>query len=473
MSPFWNGQGLVCVDLETTGGSALHSRIIEIGVVEIDADGTAREWSTLVNPGVRIPSAIVAFTGITDDMVAAAPRFEEIYRELLARLTGRIFVAHNARFDYGFIRAELARIDIRFKAKVLCTVKLSRRLFPSFPRHHLDALIERHGLTCDARHRALGDARVLRALLDAWRQEIDAAVLTRAVTELLQEASLPSHLPADLSDDLPESPGIYRFFGEADALLYVGKSSNLRKRVLEHFASTHRSDAEHRLAVLVRRVTWQETAGEIGALLIESQAVKREKPLYNRQLRQVGQHFTIRITGAPHEALSASIVEVDSSHDLDGIENYGLYRDERSALRALQAVARAHQLCARVLGLESSAATGSRACFAYQLKRCKGACVGEESPVLHGIRVRMALSSIKLPSWPYQGRILLVESDWRGQQDFHVLDQWRYLGTVQDSTDAVSLEGKSVLFDVDIFRLLRRVLSTLKKGVRIIEVARA
>jgi DNA polymerase-3 subunit epsilon len=151
-------------------------------------------------------------------------------------------------------------------------------------------------------------------------------------------------------------------------------------------------------------------------------------------------------------------------------EHYGLYRDERSALRALEAMARAHQLCAKALGTEVGAAGG--ACFAYQLKRCKGVCLGEESPLLHGIRVRMALCSIKLPPWPYVGRILLVETDWRGQQDCHVLDRWRYLGTVQDPADAAGLDGKAVPFDVDVYRLLKRVLSTLK-GVRIIEVDRA
>jgi len=218
MSSVYGEQGLVCVDLETTGGSALRHRIIEIGVVERDADGVVREWSTLVHPGVRIPNAIVSFTGITDEMVADAPRFDDVYRELLARLAGRIFVAHNARFDYGFIRAELARLGIRYRSKMLCTVKLSRRLFPTYPRHHLDALIERHGLICDARHRALGDARVVHELLSLWEREVSQGILAPAVTDLLQEAVLPTHLSADLLDDLPELPGVYRFFGEADVL---------------------------------------------------------------------------------------------------------------------------------------------------------------------------------------------------------------------------------------------------------------
>jgi DNA polymerase-3 subunit epsilon len=334
----------------------------------------------------------------------------------------------------------------------------------------LDALIERHGLICDARHRALGDARVVHELLSVWEREVAQGVLAPAVADLLQEAVLPAHLSCDLSDDLPELPGVYRFFGEADVLLYVGKSRNLRKRVLEHFAATHRSDAEQRLAVLVRRVTWQEMAGDVGALLVESRTVKAERPLYNRQLKQVEQLYTIRVEGVASEPIKVAVVAVDSLDDVSVGEHYGLYRDERSALRALEAMARAHQLCAKDLGIEAGAAGG--ACFAFQLKRCKGVCVGEESPLMHGIRVRMALSSIKLPPWPYLGRILLVETDWRGQEDFHVLDRWRYLGTVQDPTDAVGLDGKTVPFAADVYRLLKRSLSTLK-GVRLMEGDRA
>ncbi len=257
---------LVCVDLETTGGSPAWHRIIEVGLVEIDRDGTVREWSTLVNPGVRIPDAIQQFTGITNEMVADAPAFEDVHREVLERLRGRTFVAHNARFDYGFLRAEFLRLDVRWTARVLCTVKLSRRLYPEQPRHNLDAVIARHGLDCEARHRALGDARVLRDLLGALAREVEPARLAGVVEELLLDAPLPPQLPPGLADDLPESPGVYRFWGEDDALLYVGTSRNLRNRVLEHFAQDHRSTKELKLSRQVRRVEWTETAGELGAL---------------------------------------------------------------------------------------------------------------------------------------------------------------------------------------------------------------
>jgi len=295
-------RNFACVDLETTGGSAGWHRIIEIGVVEVDRDGARREWSTLVNPGTRIPSQIEAFTGISNEMVADAPAFADVRRELLERLAGRVFVAHNARFDYGFIRAELARLDLSYTARVLCTVKLSRRLFPGERHHNLDAVMTRHGLDCSARHRALGDARVLADLLAKLEDEVGRARLAAAVDGLLDEAPLPPQLPPGLADELPELAGVYRFHGEADVLLYVGKSKNIRKRVLEHFAAGPRSAAEQRLATQVRRVDWTETAGELGALLVEARAVKTDQPLHNRRLRAGGATWTLRLAAVPGAA---------------------------------------------------------------------------------------------------------------------------------------------------------------------------
>ena len=168
---------LVFVDLETTGGNAAFHRITEVGIVRMQDDRVVEEWSSLVNPECRIPAYIEAFTGITNEMVAGAPRFSDLAAQVLEKLRSPtpespIFVAHNARFDYSFLRTEFRRLDVHFSAKVLCTVKLSRRLFPEYPRHSLDAVMERHRLTCAARHRALGDARVLGDFWSKLRSEI-------------------------------------------------------------------------------------------------------------------------------------------------------------------------------------------------------------------------------------------------------------------------------------------------------------
>src|SRR5688572_19706141 len=169
-------------------------------------------------------------------MVADAPPFEAIADDIAARLEGRLFVAHNARFDYGFLRGEFRRLERRFRAPVLCTVRLSRALTPAERGHNLDAVMARHGIACAARHRALGDARVLADFLRIARGRWPAAELDAIVARLAGASRLPAQLDPALADELPEGPGVYLLYGEDDVLLYVGKARNLATRVPAQFA---------------------------------------------------------------------------------------------------------------------------------------------------------------------------------------------------------------------------------------------
>ncbi len=434
------------------------------------------EFSSLVNPGVRIPSHIEQFTGIGNDMVADAPPFADIAGEVLERLEGRLFVAHNARFDYGFLRTEFRRLDRRFRAPVLCTVKLSRRVDPGVRGHNLDAVMERHGLSCAARHRALGDARVLADLLTTLRARPDVAALDAIIEDLVREVPLPPQLDPALSDELPEAPGVYRFWGEGGALLYVGKSKNLRTRVLAHFAGDHRSSKELKLSRLVRRVDWTETAGELGALLKEARWVKEMAPLANRRLRPSNGVFTIVLTpdGAGVRAGTSlfSFADAGAPHDEKGKlecplpEYFGLFRSGKDAEKALAGLVREHRLCARVLGLED----GDGSCFGYQVGRCRGACVGLEPIALHAARTRLALARHKLRDWPFRGRIGIRERDWRGLTEIHVFDRWHYLGSVSSDQDLADLAGPVGNFDLDCYRILGSYLDRPPAQARILEL---
>lgn len=175
-----NEERFAFVDLETTGATAATDRITEIGIVEVDAGGV-REWSTLVNPQVRISSFIEGLTGISDAMVAKAPTFRDISGEVMDRLQGRVFIAHNARFDFGFLGSEFNRIGIEFSAMVLCTVKLSRKLYPQHARHNLDSLIERHQLKAGGRHRALADAQLIHQFWQRLHADLGPDVVAAAV----------------------------------------------------------------------------------------------------------------------------------------------------------------------------------------------------------------------------------------------------------------------------------------------------
>ena len=452
---------LAFVDLETTGANALVDRITEIGVVLVDEYGV-REWSRLLQPQTRIPAFIEQLTGITNAMVADAPRFEAVAEELAALLHGYLFIAHNARFDYGFLKNEFKCSGLTFRPAVLCTVKLSRALFPQYQHHNLDSLIERYGLTVTARHRALGDARLIHQFWQQLHLTQAASLITDTVQKLVARSSLPSHIDRRLIDDLPASPGVYLFYGENDLPLYIGKSTNIRQRVLSHFSADHSHGKEMSLSQQLRRIDWIETAGEWGALLKEATLIKTLQPIHNRRLRR-------------NNALCAWQLQQQADHlrpvltwadDLDFGEQanlHGLYHNQRDAQKALRIMADQHQLCLSVVGLEKT--SKGRPCFARQLKKCKGACIGEEKPVDHAARLLIAMTKLKLATWPYAGLVGLQEGD-----ELHVLDHWCYLGTAKNEAEVHDLLGASrPAFDRDTYLILSKA---LKKPVRLIHLER-
>jgi len=255
----------VMLDLETTGGSAVRDRITEIAAVRVENGVEVARWSTLVNPGVSIPSFIQSLTGITDAMVEDAPAFAQVAPRLLELLDGAVFVAHNVGFDHGFVVNELARLEKPLKVKTLCTVRLSRRLYPQHKGHGLDAIMQRHGLRTLARHRAMGDVDVVLQWLHLAEGELGAAVVQREATALLQGGtSVPPQLETPV-EDIPDTPGVYLLYGEDRTPLYIGKSVNMRTRVLAHFQSAAKVAREARIAQAIRRVEWRETAGRIAA----------------------------------------------------------------------------------------------------------------------------------------------------------------------------------------------------------------
>jgi len=279
----------VFVDVETTGSSPARSRVTEVGIVTVDTDGEAQrvtEWSSLVNPGMPIPPEIQWLTGISNEMVRDAPRFGELAELLYDRLADAVFVAHNARFDYGFLKAEFARAGYDWRAATLCTVRLSRYLYPDRGPHSLDAIVERFGLDGEQRHRALGDARVLWRLMRRLRERHGDTELEAAVDRLLARPSTPPALPPGELEAIPHAPGVYLFYGANAHPIYVGKSVDLKARVLNHFSNDHASGADLRLSQEVQRIEWEQTAGETGALLREAALVKTRLPAHNIALRR-------------------------------------------------------------------------------------------------------------------------------------------------------------------------------------------
>jgi len=438
------------VDLETTGTAAGADRVTEVGIVRIDDGARVSEWSSLVNPECSIPPGIQALTGISNAMVAEAPTFRQIADDVTAHVGGAVFVAHNARFDYGFLKHEFARLGRSFTAKVLCTVKLSRRLYPETGPHNLDAVIARHSLAAADRHRALGDARILWQFVQALYRDKAETEIDAAIGRILKGPSLPPQLPADALDTIPEAPGVYRFYGLNALPLYVGKSVNLRARIAAHFSSDYRSANDLRLSAEITRIEIEETAGELGALLRESQLVKTLLPAYNQRLRRRAEMVALSVAAEPEapDYVRSDVIEADALENL-----YGPFASRRQAREALRAVAAEAALCWTALGLEHRIGP----CFARQLRKCAGACVGAEPPAAHHARLCDALARYALKPWPYPGAIGVLETSPTGERtELHMFRDWCWLGTARDESElyAILEAPPRGTFDLDIYRLL-------------------
>lgn len=424
--------------------------ITEIAIIQVDESGV-REWSSLVRPTGRIPQHIERMTGISNEQAAHAPRFEELADEVFDRLDGRIFVAHNARFDHGHIKAAFRRIGVTIRPKVLCTVKLSRRLYPHERRHSLDHLIHRHGLQPGGRHRALADALALWQFWQCVHAQFPQAHVDETVRELIGQPTLPSNLdPADI-DALPDAPGVYLFYGENGSVLYVGKSTRLRTRVLSHFSGDYGSDRSLRLSQQVRRIEHIRCSGELGALLEEARLIKKLQPVHNRMLRRNRELCAWQLDT---DLLGDQLLKLVRASDIEfpprqGV--YGVFRSKRAAVERLRELCAEHRLCPPLLGLEKH--TPGR-CFTHQLKRCEGGCMGREAASDHASRLQAALEGLKMEVWPHDSPVAIVEND-----SLHVVDNWCHYGSVKSRDEAHALlHARRPAFDLDTYKILARMM---------------
>ena len=307
------------IDLETTGGQPTQDRITEIAIYIHDGEKIVDEYATLLNPGRAIPPFISQLTGITNDMVSDAPKFHEVARKVVEMTEGCVFVAHNVRFDYSFLKKEFADLGYNYSRKTLCTVRLSRSLIPGQPSYSLGKLCQNIGIPLESRHRAAGDAhatallfgRLLKitqeseavphgtdtshtlARVDALapagrrpRRQSSPPKRVTAVQEAITTALLPPLVSPELVASLPQATGVYYFHNEAGEVIYVGKSINIYKRIQQHFAIDVKSRKSLEFKNSIADITWELTGSELVALLYESHLIKQLKPAYNRAQRR-------------------------------------------------------------------------------------------------------------------------------------------------------------------------------------------
>lgn len=272
------------IDLETTGGNPNAERIIEIGIVLHDGKQKIGEYTTLINPEKEISAFISTFTGITNSMVQHAPKFIDVADTILELLEGKIIVAHNARFDYNFIKSEYRRINIPFTKKNICTVQLSRKIFPEIKSHSLGNLCRDLGITVDNRHRAFGDAAATAILLEKLIQHDTKNLIKEYLDDDINRIYLPQKLNPKTIEILPEEVGVFYFHNERGEVIYLEKAKNIRDYIFTLFAKKPVDKYKQQFYTEITDISFELTGNELIASLRETIEIKKTSPKYNRPI---------------------------------------------------------------------------------------------------------------------------------------------------------------------------------------------
>lgn len=275
------------VDIETTGGHASDNGITEIAIVLHNGKEVEGKFATLINPLIPIQRYVQTLTGITDQMVAKAPLFKDVAENIYNLLKDRVFVAHNVNFDYSFVKHQLAQAGYELKSPKLCTIRLSRKIFPGLPKYGLATVCRELNIHITDRHRATGDALATAQLFALLVQNDTTGDLKKMIKVKTADQYLPPNLSDDRFNHLPAEPGVYYFHDKKGKVVYVGKAKDLKKRVTSHFANNKPSKQKQEFLRSIYNITYELCGSEFMAAVFESIEIKRLWPAYNTSQKRV------------------------------------------------------------------------------------------------------------------------------------------------------------------------------------------
>ncbi len=369
----------VVVDLETTGTRAADAGITEIGAVKVRGGETLGEFQSLVNPGREVPAFVARLTGITTAMVATAPAIDLVLPSFLEWAHGCVLVAHNAPFDVGFLKAATASLGYPWPGfPVVDTVPLARRVVPrdEAPNHKLSTLANLFHARVTPEHRALADARATVDVLHALFDRLGPM----GVTHLEDLATAADPVPPEvrkkrgLADGLPEAPGVYLFKGPGDEVLYVGTSTNIRKRVRSYFTAAEKRRRITEMVRIAHEVTPVVCATPLEAAVRELRLIAAHEPRYNRRSKHPERQAWVRLTDEAYPRLSV-VRDVRA-----GSPHIGPFPSRRAAADAVEALHDALPLRQCTGRLPAVARTSGSPCALAGLGRCSAPCTAVDVP---------------------------------------------------------------------------------------------
>ncbi len=415
------------VDIETTGGSPAADRITEIAIYIFDGSRILDEFISLVNPERNIPHYITALTGISNEMVEDAPRFFEIARQIVEITKDRILVAHNASFDYKFIKSEFKSLGYDFSRKNICTLRLSRKLFPGYASYSLGSLCAQLGIGIENRHRAAGDAmatvELLKLLLKKSGDAGQENVLQDSISANLK--NLHPDLDPGMLEQIPEETGVYYFLNDQNQVIYIGKSKNIRKRILSHL-NNNGSRRSIEMKESIAGIDYELTGSELIALLVESSEIKKHGPRFNRAQKRRIMHYGLY---ARKDSRGYYRLELDKTANRINQNPETCFQNKSEGINVLARMIERHWLCQKLCGMYDT----DGACFHYEIRQCNGACIGKEPAEIYNKRVMKALSAF----YYHQKNMLIIDKGRRETERSVVqVENGKYIGFGFLSTDA-------------------------------------
>lgn len=372
------------VDIETTGGYADNHRITEIAIYHYDGQRITDKFHTLLNPGRRVPSFITGLTGITNKMVENAPEFAEVAEEIFSRLKDRVFVAHNAHFDYSFLKKEFETTGLVWQTKKLCTVRLARKIIPGLESYGLGRLAESLGIKIPDRHRAGGDANATAKIFDILVKRDSGGVIAKALKRNSGETILPPNLAKEEFDKLPAKAGVYYFLDSRGQVIYVGKALNIKKRIAGHFTGEAREWNRSNIRNEIHHISYELTGSELIALILESQEIRRLWPKYNLAQKYKTEEWGVYDYEDRNGYLRFCVNVVNK-----GAKALITFSSKGDAWSFMWTKVKEFDLCPKHSGLQ----VAKGLCFSYQSGSCKGACQGVEAVKKYNKRAQKAVDS--------------------------------------------------------------------------------
>lgn len=403
------------IDIETTGGDPKVNKITEIAILIHDGEKLIGQYTTLVNPGQEIPPFISQLTGITNEMVQNAPSFRDVARQIDELTQGKVFVAHNVRFDYYFMKEEFKKIGMHFQRKQLCTVRLSRKIIPGLVSYSLGNLCEQIQIPIYDRHRAMGDAAATLKLFELLLQSDQEHHIQQALVEKQVDNLLTPYINRGKIEDLPEETGLYYLHDEKGDIIYLGQTSNIQKRVLNHFTNNSKAKYLLELNDEIRDITYEVTGSELIAELLEWHEIKSRQPRFNiNKLKKIYTYGAFVYIG------ENGFIQME----IDRLKNrtqepWMIFPDNLMAKTFLKTTAVQFNLCFTQCHLISASV-----CL-DENPGCLGACLGREPVESYNERVEQALCMCR---YPYPNFMIIGKGNDMFGHSAVCIENGRYIG---------------------------------------------